>query len=78
MTPIHIGGVYEHVKTGHKYRVLSVGKDSETLEDLVVYEALYENKVSKVWVRPLVSFTGDAKTPEGTMHPRFRFLALEK
>ena len=78
MTPIHIGGVYEHVKTGHKYRVIAVGKDSETLEDQVVYEALYENMVSKVWIRPLASFTGEAKTPEGGTHPRFRYLTGEK
>ena len=32
--------------------MISVAKHSETLEDLVVYEALYDNKISKLWARP--------------------------
>lgn len=49
-------GIYRHYKTGNLYRVIGVGKHSETLEYLVVYEALYENKLSKLWVRPLAMF----------------------
>jgi hypothetical protein len=74
MTPIHVGGTYEHVKTGNRYTLLAVAKDSKTLEDFVVYESQYENKVSKVWIRPLSSFTGEAKSPDGTVHPRFKFI----
>lgn len=71
MTPIHIGKVYTHVKTGTKYRVLAVAKDVEDLREFVVYEALYDNPVSKVWIREKDSFTGEAKSPDGTFHPRF-------
>ena len=47
-------GIYEHYKNHeHRYRMISVAKHSETLEDLVVYEALYDNKISKLWARPL-------------------------
>ena len=74
MTPLKIGAVYEHVKTGGKYRLIAVAKDAGSLEDLVVYESLYENKVSKVWVRTREDFTGDAQTPEGIAHPRFRLV----
>ncbi len=74
MTPLYVGGVYVHVKTGHKYRLLAVAKDSEDLRDLVVYEALYPNAVSQVWVRDREHFVGEAKTPEGTMHQRFQYL----
>lgn len=77
MTLVHIGGVYEHVKTGKKYKVLVVAKDSKTLEDLVVYEALYDHQLSKTWVRPLASFTGEAKAADGTSHPRFRLVEGE-
>lgn len=71
MTPLVVGGTYRHEKTGTRYRVLAVGKHVKTLEEFVVYEALYDNPVSKVWVRSKESFVGEAKTPEGTFHPRF-------
>jgi hypothetical protein len=71
MTPIHIGKIYKHVKTDTKYRVLAVGKDVEDLKEYVVYEALYDNPVSKVWIREKESFVGEAKSPDGTFHPRF-------
>ncbi|MEX0673107.1 MAG: DUF1653 domain-containing protein [Candidatus Paceibacterota bacterium] len=65
-------GIYKHFK-GDKYRVIGVCKHSETLEELVMYEALYDNPESKLWVRPLGIFMetierGDTKTP------RFQFL----
>lgn len=48
-------GIYQHYK-GKKYRVIGVAKHSETLEDMAVYEALYENELSKLWIRPLKMF----------------------
>jgi hypothetical protein len=48
-------GVYQHYK-GKKYLVLGTAKHSETLEELVVYISLYENKESSLWVRPLKMF----------------------
>lgn len=65
-------GVYEHYKSGKKYRVLGVAKHSETLEDLVVYEALYENEMSKRWVRPLEMFLGEVEI-DGKKVPRFKY-----
>lgn len=52
---IQIGAVYEHYK-GKRYTVLNLVKHSETLEDLVLYECLYENDLGKIWVRPLDMF----------------------
>jgi len=49
-------GNYKHSKTGKLYRVIGVAKHSETLEDVVVYETLYDNPKSKLWVRPLTMF----------------------
>ena len=69
-------GIYQHHK-GMKYRVLGVAKHSETLEDLVVYEALYDNKVSKLWVRPLEMFL-DKIEKDGKLVNRFEFVGEDK
>jgi hypothetical protein len=47
-----VGKIYRHSRKGSLYRVLAIAKHSETLEDMVVYEAQYDNDVSKIWIRP--------------------------
>ncbi len=42
-------GIYKHFK-GNKYEVLDIARHSETLEEMVVYRALYGEH--DVWVRP--------------------------
>ena len=63
-------GVYKHYK-GNKYLVLGVAKHSETLEDLVVYTALYENEKSVMWVRPLKMFLENVMIDDKKV-PRFK------
>jgi len=70
-------GIYKHYKGG-EYRVLFVAKgqfEDETLDmqDMVVYEALIDNPVSKQWVRPLSDFLGKVNF-EGKEIPRFSFV----
>lgn len=48
---------YKHYK-GKYYEVVGIAKQSETLEDLVVYYCLYPNKESQLWIRPLAMFQG--------------------
>lgn len=48
-------GLYKHYK-GMMYRVIGVVRHSETLEELVHYEALYENELGRMWVRPKAMF----------------------
>jgi len=43
-------GVYRHYK-GNQYEVIGFAKHSETLEDMVIYRALYGERGT--WVRPL-------------------------
>ena len=62
-------GVYEHYK-GKRYRVIGTAKHSETLEDMVVYQPLYQNETAKLWVRPLRMFTEMVEI-HGYKKPRF-------
>ena len=56
-------GRYRHFK-GNEYEVLYIAKHSETMEEMVVYRALYGEK--GVWVRPAnmweETITRDGKT----------------
>ena len=45
-----VGGLYRHYKGG-LYRVVSIAKHSETLEELVVY--VNETDPTLVWARPI-------------------------
>lgn len=33
-----------------------IAKHTETLEEMAVYECLYENELGKIWVRPKTMF----------------------
>lgn len=63
-------GTYRHYK-GKEYRVLHLATHSETMEQLVVYQALYDE--FQVWVRPLVMFTEKVEV-DGLVIPRFTFI----
>jgi len=65
-------GIYKHYK-GKNYQVIGIAKHSETLEEMVVYIALYDNKVSKLWVRPKKMFL-EKVVVDGKKVPRFKFL----
>ena len=69
MKPIQIKPhtVWKHYK-GNYYEVLAIARHSETLEDLVVYRALYGE--GDVWVRPLSMWQETVTTSEGQV-PRF-------
>ncbi len=66
------GGLYRHYKGG-MYRAHDIVRHSETLEELVLYETLYENKHGKLWVRPKAMFL-ETVVIEGVTRPRFEYL----
>lgn len=69
-------GLYKHYKGKH-YQVLGICKHSETLEDLVLYETLYENEQSRLWVRPVAMFL-ERIVDDGKEVPRFEYIGDRK
>lgn len=68
-------GKYRHYK-GKEYEVLYLAHDSETLEPLVVYRALYDSEefgLNAVWVRPLSIFMEKVKL-NGKEVNRFEYI----
>jgi len=63
-------GQYRHYK-GNEYEVIGIAKHSETLEELVVYKALYGNY--DLWVRPLATFTEEVEAG-GKRVLRFQYI----
>lgn len=66
-------GIYRHFK-GNLYRLLYLAKDSETLEPVVVYQALYGEQ--GVWVRP-ASMWLEQVDRDGYHGPRFTLVEEE-
>jgi hypothetical protein len=63
-------GVYRHYK-GNEYEVTGFAKHSETLEDMVIYKALYGGRGT--WVRPLSMWENPIEI-DGRTVKRFEFI----
>ena len=63
-------GRYRHFK-GNEYEVLYLAKHSESLEDMVVYRALYG--AHGVWVRP-ASMWNEIVERDGKTFKRFTYI----
>ena len=66
--------LYRHYKN-KPYKFVGTAKHSETLEDMVIYECLYDNPSAKVWVRPKGMFFENVDIG-GRMKPRFEKIPL--
>ena len=60
-------GRYRHFK-GNEYEVLYIARHSETLEEMVVYRALYGER--GIWVRP-ASMWNEMVERDGKTYRRF-------
>ncbi len=67
-------GRYRHFK-GNEYEVIGVARHSETLEDMVVYRALYGD--GGLWVRPAAMWS-ETVEKDGYRGPRFAPVEAEK
>ncbi len=63
-------GRYRHFK-GNEYEVIGTAKHSETLEEYVVYKALYGE--GGLWVRP-ASMWNETIERDGKIFRRFEFI----
>ncbi len=65
-------GKYRHFK-GKEYEVIGVAKHSETLEDFVIYKALYNE--GQIWARPINNFLEEVEVDGQKI---LRFIYIEK
>lgn len=72
---IKVGAKYKHYK-GRLYKVIGLARHSETLEELVVYQAQYNSKEfgdKQIWVRPAKMFVESVEF-NGKTVPRFELV----
>ena len=63
-------GKYRHFK-GNEYEVIGLARHSETMEELVVYRALYGER--GLWVRP-ASMWNETVERDGKAFTRFTYI----
>jgi len=66
-------GKYRHFK-GNEYKLLYIARHSETLEEMVVYQALYGEY--GIWVRP-ASMWNEMVEYQGKSVRRFEYIGEE-
>jgi len=69
-------GKYEHYK-GMQYDLIGIARHSETLEELVIYKALYDSPEfgnHAFWARPKKMFL-ETVLINGKELPRFRYIS---
>lgn len=65
-------GKYRHFK-GNEYEVIAIAKHSETLEEMVVYKALYGK--NDIWVRPISMWDEEVEF-NGLKVKRFSYIGV--
>lgn len=75
MSELLPGQKYRHYKGG-EYQIIGVGRHSDTLEEMVVYQALGDSPEfgnQAIWVRPKAIFLENVEYNKEIV-PRFKYL----
>jgi hypothetical protein len=75
MEKLIIGGKYKHYK-GNFYKLLNLGRLEENLEEVVVYQGLYDSEEfgnNPVWIRKKSSFLEEVDFKREKV-PRFKYI----
>ena len=68
-------GKYQHFK-GKFYKVINIARDSKTLKEVVIYQALYNSPEfgnNALWIRDKKEFFSDVVVDNKKI-PRFKFI----
>ena len=68
------GDLWRHYKN-KDYKIIALSRHSEDLSWYVVYEALYDNAMSKIWHRPLEMFLETIEI-DNIVVPRFKRITV--
>ena len=73
-------GIYSHFKHPDKfYEVLTLARNTETEEWLVIYKPLYKSDFADLCARPYKMFFEKAKDSKtGKLMPRFKYIKVKK
>lgn len=79
MEQVKIGKIYRHFK-GNYYFIENVGLDSETMERVVIYKAIYNRKDSQIFVRKESMFLEeiDQNRKDNLTGQKYRFELVEE
>lgn len=79
MNQVKIGKVYRHFK-GNYYYVENIGLDSETMERVVIYKAIYDREDSQIFVRRESMFLEeiDSSRKDNITGQKYRFQLVEE
>ena len=79
MEQVKIGKIYRHFK-GNYYFIENVGLDSETMERVVIYKAIYNREDSQIFVRKETMFLEeiDQTRKDNVTGQKYRFQLVEE